>query len=235
MNEAFIQMIFLMVWSGSLLGQPLFPELVARAYGSDQELINGIQFSNQYGGIVGHPYLLDGKFRAGSVCIDDRWIDGVLLRYNLYTQNVEIAYRTTEGNRNQIISVPGLMPAFSMGNFKFQRMDFPEDPPAYYQVVGSGNQICYVGWTREVEPTDNSSSKPYQFSSTERKYWLWVDTEMKSFHNRKSFIGIFPRHQQRLVSKWVKQQNVSFQQSSPEEVEAQIQNIFRLYDHPKLP
>ncbi len=49
----------------SLSGQGAFADQVDRAFGSSQELVNGIQFTNQYIRADGHPYWIDGGFRTG--------------------------------------------------------------------------------------------------------------------------------------------------------------------------
>ncbi len=46
--------------SRSLCGQGGFVDRVDQTFGSNQELVNGIQFTNQYILSEGHPYWVDG-------------------------------------------------------------------------------------------------------------------------------------------------------------------------------
>ncbi len=218
-----------------LEGQVSFPEVVAAGFGSDQELINGIQFSNHYGQIEGHPYFLDGRFRSGSVLVNNQKYEQVKLRYNLYSQKVEIEYRTAEGHLNQFMSVAELMPSFSLEGLEFRRMQFPDKPAGYYQVISSGKGACYIGWKKEMRLTQNRSSGAYEFTLSKTQYWLRLDQQVTSFHNRKSFIAAFPGHRQKEISMLLKKWEFTFRQPSVQKVEAMIKDALRLYEKDNLP
>ena len=146
-------------------GQATFSDLVARTFGTDQELVNGIQFSNHYGRIDGHPYFLDSRFRSGSVYVNNQLYEPVMLRYNLYSQKVEIEYRTIDGNLNQFMSVPELMPSFTMEGYHFRHMEFPGEIPGYYLELSSGEHAGYIGWRKELK-LSHGSSRDYEFTTT---------------------------------------------------------------------
>jgi hypothetical protein len=215
-------------------GQATFTELVDRAFGSDQELVNGIQFSNHYGRIDGHPYFLDSRFREGSVWVNNQWYDHIRLRYNLYSQKVEIEYRTINGNLNQYMSVPELMPSFSMEGYHFKRMQFPDEAPIYYLVVSSGRSAGYIGWRKELR-ISHSSSRDYEFSPAEIEYWLMLEHLLTPFHNRKTFLAIFPEKMRRNVRKYLKKQKYSFRQPSVQKAVEMIKGALLLYEMEKSP
>jgi len=216
----------------TLDGQVPFPDLVTRTFGTDQELVNGIQFSNHYGRIDGHPYFLDGRFREGSVWVNNQLYDPVRLRYNLYSQKVEIEYRTINGNLNQYMSVPELMPSFSMEGYNFKRMQFPDEAPLYYLVVSSGEYAGFIGWRKELR-ISHSSSRDYEFSQAEIEYWLMLEHLLTPFHNRKTFLAIFPEKMRRSVSKHLKQQKYSFRQPSVQNAVEMIKGALLLYEMEK--
>jgi len=216
----------------ALDGQATYTELVARTFGTDQELVNGIQFSNHYGRIDGDPYFLDSRFRAGSVHVNNQLYEPVLLRYNLYSQKVEIEYRTIEGNLNQYMSVPELMPSFSMEGYNFKRMQFPDEAPLYCLVVSSGRSTGYIGWRKELR-ISHSSSRDYEFSQAEIEYWLMLEHLLTPFHNRKTFLAIFPEKMRRSVSKHLKQQKYSFRQPSVQNAVEMIKGALLLYEMEK--
>ncbi len=219
----------------SLFGQVAFPDLVVRALGSDQDLINGIQFSNQYRRIEGHPYFFDGRFRAGSVCINNQRYEQIMLRYNLYSQKVEIEYRTVKGHPNQFMSVADQMPSFSLEGLEFRRMQFPDEKPGYYQMISSGKTACYIGWKKDMELSQNNSSRKYEFSPLKIRYWLKLDQQVISFHNRKTFIKTFPLQKQKEISKLLKQRKFSFKHTTAHEAEEMIKATLPLYETENLP
>jgi hypothetical protein len=229
-------LISLLVLTLSVLkGQHAFPDLVVRAFGSDQELINGILFCNQYGGIEGNPYFLDGKLHVGSVCINNQNYEQVMLRYNLYSQKVEIYYRTVTGNYYWFMSVAEHMPSFSLAGQEFIYMQFPDETPGYYQVILLGKTSCYIGWKKDMERSLSNSTSTYKFSPPIIRYWLKFDQQLVSFHNRKTFIETFPVHRQKEISKLLKQCKFSFKQPTTHEVESMIRSAIPLYEMDNLP
>jgi len=56
----------------TLAGQGTFPDLVENAYGLDQVLVNGIQYSNRYMRSEGNPYFQEDSFKNGSISINGK-------------------------------------------------------------------------------------------------------------------------------------------------------------------
>jgi hypothetical protein len=223
---------FLLLAFGSLKGQPAFHDLVVGALGSDQELVNGIQFSNHYGRIDGQPYFLDGKFREGSVYVNSHWYQHVMLRYNLYSQKVEIEYRTAEGHLNQFMSVAEKMSSFTLNGHVFMRLEFPDEESAYYQVISSGSNVCYIAWKKNLGSSKTSSNKENEFTLPKISYSLKLHKDLGPvrFHNRKTFKEAFPEQMQKEISKLVKQQKFSFKHPTVIEVETLIRAALQLYE-----
>lgn len=221
--------IFFAFMVATLDGQTTFSELVTRTFGTDQELVNGIQFSNHYGRIDGHPYFLDSKFRAGSVYVNNQVYEPVMLRYNLYSQKVEIEYRTIDGNLNQYMSVPELMPSFSMEGYKFRHMEYPGEAPGYYLVVSSGEHKGYIGWRKELK-LSHGSSRDYEFTTEMINYWLVLEQQPAPFHNRKTFLEIFPAEIRSDLARLLKQRKYSFKHPSVHEAVEMIRAALQVYD-----
>ena len=221
---------FLLLTFGSLNGQLTFHERVAGELGSDQELVNGIQFSNHYGRIDGQPYFLDGKFREGSVYVNSQWYKQVMLRYNLYSQKLEIEYHTAEGHLNQFMSVAEKMSSFTLNGHVFKRLEFPDEESAYYQVISSGSNVCYIAWKKKLGSSKTSSNKENEFSLPEMSYHLKLNQELVDFHNRKTFSEAFPEQMRKDITKLVKQQKYSFKHPTIIEVETLFRAALQLYE-----
>lgn len=228
--------IFLLVLTGKdLRAQASFPELVAKAFGSDQELVNGIQFANHYSMVDGHPYFLDEQFRAGSIYVNNQVYEGQRIRYNLFSQKLEVEYQTTEGYLNQFMSVPELIPSFTLGNRSFVCMQPGAEQAAYFQVISSETISCYIGWKKILKLGRSDSSREYQFSAPIRTYWLKLGQKLTPFNNKKSFIAIFPEHMTKEMARMLKQKRYSFRQASVLEAEEMIRAAMQIYERQELP
>lgn len=226
-----IPLIYLLFLSlNALLAQSQFPELVESAFGSDQDLVNGIQFSNHYGQVDGHPYFLDERFHDGSVVVVDQLYEHQKLRYNLYSQRVEIEHRYADGSVIQFMSVPELMPSFSIEGRQFERRQFGDEVPAYYQVLSSGSHTCYLGWSKIKSTARNDSFRAYQFSGPKISYWLDLGQDVKPFHNRKTFVELFPEQIQKEILKMLKQRRYSFKNASPVQAEEMILAALAIFE-----
>ncbi|MDF1576112.1 MAG: hypothetical protein P1P86_13070 [Bacteroidales bacterium] len=210
-----------------LRAQGSFSELVDRSFGSKQELVNGIQFSNQYIRSEGQPYWIDGHFRKGSVCINQQWYEQVKIRYNLYSQKLELEYHSPEGHLNQIMTVPENISDFSLEGYVFRRMQFAEELPAYYQVVSSGTTICYVGWSRDL--LGNSSSGT-SFAPPERRYRILQGDQWKVFRDQRTYLRVFPKERKRDFKRLLRQRNYNFQRATTREMVEMLLDTMRLLE-----
>ncbi len=223
----FYLMAFTLLFPGSLCGQGGFAEMVDRAFGSNQELVNGIQFTNQYIRSEGHPYWIDGGFKTGSVCINDQWFEQLQLRYNLFSQKLELGYLTPEGHMNQIITVPENINAFFLGGYMFRRVQIGEEASAYYQVVSAGATTSYIRWSRDLLGTRSSGTS---FGPIEREYWIHQGEQWLHFKNQKSYVRAFPKEQKRASKNLLKQQNFYFWRATTREMVEMLLASIRLLE-----
>ena len=216
--------LFFLPWL-TAAGQQEVTDLLEQVLGTDQQLVNGIQFSNPYARVDGQPYFLNGNFQQGRLKIRDRWVEPVQLRYNLYAQRVEIEYTTRQGHRNQIMTVPELVPAFSLHGIEFSRAQLPGRQPVYYQVVRWGSDIAYAGWSCSMFSSQNNSSNPSEFSPPERIYWIRIEGEWVSFDNRRSFLRLFPGERKNVFARILRDQQFSFQNATALEIESLLKAV----------
>jgi hypothetical protein len=215
------------MWPAHFWAQSSFEEKVDHAFGIDQSLVNGVQFSNQYILIEGNPYFLNEGYRVGSVCINQQWIDYVPMRYNLYSQKVEIQYLSREGNLNQLITVPERMSAFLLEGYEFQRMQIGEDDPSYFMVLTASRTSCYIKWSREAM---GGGSSQRRFGPLNRRYWIQDGDFYIFFKDRRSYVRAFPPERKREFRKLLKGSKFYFQMATAREVEDFISATLRLYE-----
>lgn len=213
-----------------LFGQLTFEEVVDRTFGSDQVLVNGIQFTNQYIRIDGNPYFMDGRFRAGSLFISDHLYEPVSMRYNLYSQKIEIEHLSPRGHLNMLITVPEKIPGFYLEGYEFRRMQIGKDEPIYYMVLSSEGATCYIGWT--VDALGGGSSEE-RFSPPLKKYWIQQEQQWVTFHDRKSYIHAFPHERKKEFKVLLKQKRFLFSNSTTGEVIDLVGATLRLLEEGK--
>ncbi len=211
----------------SLSGQGGFVEQVDRALGSNQELINGIQFTNQYIRSEGQPYWIDGGFKTGSICINDHWFEQLQLRYNLFSQKLELGYLTPEGFMNQIITVPENISAFILEGYIFRRLLIGKEAAFYYQAVSWGATTCYIRWSKDLLGSRSSGTS---FSHINRKYWMQQEDQWISFTNQRTFLRAFPKELKSDLKKLLRQQDYIFQDASTGEMVEMLMASFRLLE-----
>jgi len=202
-------------------------ERVDRAFGSNQELVNGIQFTNQYIRSEGHPYWINGGFKTGSVCINDHWFEQLQLRYNLYTQKLELGYLTPQGYMNQIITVPENISAFVLEGYLFRRLQIGKEAASYYQEVSWGAFTCYIRWSKDLLGNRSSGTS---FSPIKRKYFIQLEDQWISFRNQRTFFRAFPKELKKDLGKLLKQKGYNFQLASTGEMVEMLRASFRLLE-----
>ncbi|TFH28171.1 MAG: hypothetical protein E4H10_01340 [Bacteroidia bacterium] len=215
---ALVSLLFCVpVWGQQLSAdyQPGYPELVDRAYGQDQELVNGMQYYNHHPRSLGNPYLLEGFVHQGSVSIRGVIYNNVWLKYDIYAQQVEVEYRTLNGADNQVVLVGVRVDEFRIGEHLFRNLSFNGEPELFYQVIGSGRMICYISWEKKLIPRVSDSRFTEEYTAPKRKYLLELDGEISEFLSKKDFVKLFPEDNRKKMKKLVRQNSMQFRIASP--------------------
>ncbi|MCK4745443.1 MAG: hypothetical protein KAT15_00330 [Bacteroidales bacterium] len=201
-----------------LTGQGTFPDLVDHAFGLDQDLVNGVQYYNRYLRSQGHPYFLEDRFENGSVTVDGKLYQDVKLKYDLFSQRVELEYKTFSGGDNRLITVAEHMDAFRLGLYKFSRLELDGTTARFYQVIASDHFTCLVHWQKKLIPINSSTVYIEQFTKPSRTYWLELDGRTEPISNRKTFAKLFPLDKQQEIRRLIRQKHFSFRNATPDEI-----------------
>ena len=207
-------------FSGSSL---TYPELVDRAYGQDQELVNGLQYFNHHPRSLGNPYLLDGFVRQGFASIRGVVYSNIWLRYDIYKQQVEVEYRTLNGADNQVVLVSDRVDHFQIGEHFFRNLSLQGEKEQFYQVIGADRMMCYIHWEKKLVPISGDLRFIEEFTNPKRSYLLELDGEIKEFQSKSEFVKLFPESRRKEMKKLVRENSMQFRIASP----AQL-NLFLL-------
>ncbi|MCK4700652.1 MAG: hypothetical protein KAT38_09970 [Bacteroidales bacterium] len=214
----------------TLAGQGTFPDLVENAYGLDQDLVNGIQYSNRYMRSEGHPYFLEDRFMNGSVSINGKIYQNVQLKYDLFSQRVEIKHDKISGRNYRYITISDRMEAFSLGEYEFRKLNIPEYPERYYQVINTRHFTCFVHWEKKLIPLENNVIYLDHFTNHRLYYWLELNGEIIAFNNRRAFARLFPGNMQREILKLFRQRHISFRNIGPDEILWTMEMVANLFN-----
>ncbi|MEA3462158.1 MAG: hypothetical protein U9R49_09785 [Bacteroidota bacterium] len=197
-----------------------FGDLVNWAYGQDQELVNGMQYYNKHPRSLGHPYLLEGWAHQGSVSIRGKLYRDIWLKYNIHVQQVEVEYQTMNGADNLVILVGDRLDEFTIGEHYFRKLKLAENgQEQFYQVIGDGRMLLYIQWEKNLVPLVGDSRFIEEFSSPKRTYFLELDGSVQAFHNKKSFIALFPEVIQKDMKRLIKENRLLIKTASSRELE----------------
>lgn len=196
-----------------------FAELVAWAYGQDQELVNGLQYYNRHQRAMGHPYLLEGLVHQGWVNIRGKVYPRIWLKYDIHSQHVEVEYKTVGGAYNQVVLVSDRVKQFAIEHHYFERLVLEEGIAKFYQVLGEGRMIWYIHWEKRLVPMSGDSRFIEEYSSSKRSYLLKLDGELHPFSSKKDFVGLFPKDIQKDMKKLIKSNQIQIRSASTEQLE----------------
>ena len=219
----------------TLAAQGTFPDMVEDTYGQDQDLVNGVQYSNRYVRSQGQPYFLDDSFKNGFVSINGKIYQNVQLRYDLLSQDVEIKHKKNSSVNYRYITISDRMEAFSFDKYEFRKLKIQEEPERYYQVISNRHFTCFVHWEKKLVPLDNSVIYIDHFTNLRFYFWLELNGKIIAFNNRRTFVRLFPMNMQREILKLFRQRHISFRNVDPDEILQTMEMIANLLDTKSQP
>ena len=231
-----VAIFYLPVMHQPLLGQgntaPAsgYIELVNRAFGQDQELVNGRQYYNRHPSSMGHPYLLQGWAHKGSVTLRGKVYDNIWLKFDIESHQVEVDYRTMNGGDNQVILVNDRVDEFYIENYYFRRMKLePElSQIQFYQVLGGGPMVWYIRWEKKLVPISGDSRFIEEYTQPKRHFLVELEGSVYAFHSERSFVKLFPREIQKEMKRLIRSNHLQIRSDSVEQLELFIQAATKL-------
>ncbi len=207
-----------------------FTDLVKNTFGLDQELVNGEQYYNKHPRSKFHPYFSEPGFQFGSVTLRTKIYKGVRLKYDLYSQHVEIEYENIVGGNNQVISVTDWVEAFSFGNFQFEKLNLEGEEDMFYQVIDTDHFTCYIYWEKGLVPINGSTTYTEQFTDEKRTLYLLLNKKPVGFSSRSDFAGHFPEANKKEIKKALKKSQFKFRTASPAEIVRMMESVSNILE-----
>ncbi len=168
-------------------------ELTKAKYGTDQQLFNGVYFEDTYRNATGHPYFSEDRFMEADLVYGSKIYQGVLLKYDLYQQQVLI-HQDGPGQGLTTLLKEEFTGAFSFGGMEFRRVVTDEGISGFYQLIAGQEDLQgYRFWFRErYEKFSDQNTILYSFSENKSRTFLMIDGVLQQYKSNWSFVRIFP-------------------------------------------
>jgi hypothetical protein len=195
---------------------------VHKAYGLDQDLINGIQFYERYSHCEGNPYFPSNSFYRGELSLLGERFDHVMMKYDVYAQQLVLEYTDYSLRYNQVIIDGIRIDSFRLGKHVFKKMGLLDRKPLFYQVIRSGPVTLYIHWSKQMTTTSFKSRYTHQLSDHNGEFFLMFREELQPFHHRKSFISLLPDPIRSDMGRYIRQHHITFREPDPEVMEGLV-------------
>jgi hypothetical protein len=214
--------------NGPLADPGSYSQLVKKGYGLDQDLVNGLQYYNRHLYSTGHPYFQNDQIKKGSITIKGKIFYNVKLKFDIYSQNVELEYENISGGRNQVITIFDQVDAFTLGDFQFQKLIIEEGDEKYYQVISTACFTVYVFWEKGLLPLNGSTTHVEKFTDAKHSYLLDLAGELTPFNSRKDFSECFPEEDQKEIKRLLSRNQFKFRTAQVDQIVRNVEWVCNL-------
>jgi hypothetical protein len=194
-------------------------------YGLEQELYNGFQYYKRFYKYRGDPFYPDDAFREGSVSIGRLTYEHLSLKYNCFLQFLVLEYTDYQGRYNQLHLNDAHIDSFRLGRDCYQKLALAGHEPLFYQVLSSGAVSCYIHWEKNIHGTSNDLQYSHEYTGPLGTYYVNYKGKIQPFHNRKSFLSVFPESMAVEIKRYLRVQRLPFKQASPGDLQRLLDQI----------
>jgi hypothetical protein len=180
------------------------------AYGMDPLLYNGKLYRYFVApGTIGNPFLNGTNPVEGSVQIRGITFDKLLLRYDIYNQQLVLQYLSPTGGVNQIVVSDAWLEAFNLGEANFRVHDSDDSLRLIYQVIGIDSARIMYRWSKQLALDILVGAVNHRFSLPVKTTFLWKDGRLLKYTNNRSFISLFGKPKQTVLKKYVRKNRIN--------------------------
>jgi hypothetical protein len=199
-------------------------------YGLDQELYNGFQFYTRLLNYRGDPYFPEDSFYEGSVSLGGMEYDQIRLKYNGFSQDLILEYTDFQGRYNQVNLISSRIDSFRLGSYCFIKLDLQSGKSLFYQELKAGRLTCYIHWRKDINATRDDMDYSHEYSRPLGTFYISYKEKLHSFSNRRSYLSIFPESLHSGLKRYFRQQRLSLNKASPEEIQELLLFTMQLTD-----
>ena len=186
-----------------------------KVYGLDPLLFNGKYYTYFLpAGTGGTQFFGGSEFEKGLVVIRGVTYENLLLKYDVFNQQLILQYKTNSGADNQIVISDAWLESFNLGNTHFEMLAIQDSVKRIYQVLGSGPDRILYSWRKELTLDSRTGATNHVFSDSKKETYLLTGSRLLKYKNNRSFAALFIPSKQAALKKQLRLQRIKMQKAS---------------------
>lgn len=212
----------------SLTDLELYAELVRKAYGLDQTLLNGVRYYTIYEIQVENPYFLRDDVVERTLVLNGQIYHDVDIRFDICAHHLELDFPNAYGGISRIFTVSDHVDGFSIGLNHFEKLDIEIGVPKFYQVIRTNCITCYVLWAGKCGRSSDLGSD--SDANVDVTLFLESDVDIKEFKRRGDFSKFFDEAYRKEIKQFLRKNSFKFRTATPEEMIKNLNDVCSLLE-----
>jgi hypothetical protein len=166
-------------------------------FGADERLITGSMYKGAMkGSIQGHPYYSDEEWKPGSVEVSGKLFTGLLLNYDIHTNEIVMTHVTTNYSSFQLSLRSHNISKITIGNRTFIPTHAAGDSSAvkYAELLADGKIQYVIIRSKNLMLTNGSGNTDYVYRE-ERQQYIKKGDQLVPFRSRNTLLKLYPEYQ----------------------------------------
>lgn len=193
--------------------------LAAKEPGLDPLLHNGKIYAPMFSKTTdGNPFYSGDEFVVGSVCLRGVHYNNLLLKYDIFNQQLVFQYQTVAGGISRIIISDAWLESFSLEKAYFEIINTGDSSKKIYQVLGNDSIKVLYHWNKRLELDSRHGATNFVFTKPLRNSYLFHQSKFLKFKNNRQFIRFFRPQYQNEIKKYLRQKKLNLKKISDQQM-----------------
>jgi hypothetical protein len=198
--------------------------------GADDELINGKIYIQKYMLAEGHPFFFTPQWQNGSVKVNGTEYNKLLMKYNIYTDELLLRAETVNGGTSVISLNNEFIESFHLGGKHFinaMHFEVKGIQTDFVEFLYKGSFVFFVSYTK-LYNNDYNIKTPYgSYGKTKTSYFLMQKNELREISSKKALLKYF-ENQKKQIKKYMKKHKIKYAKASDVQLHELMEYIDQL-------
>ncbi|PLX17221.1 MAG: hypothetical protein C0599_13940 [Salinivirgaceae bacterium] len=191
-------------------------------YGTNDILVNGIEYIEGDTRIDGTPNLFSDNWQIGDVFIKGEAFLKRELKYNIFADKLVLKFLTTQGVQRGVIIDNNLVDSVLInGHLFFSTKDFTNQfiDKGFVEYLKLKNSVLYISYYKE-HIKFYTDSHPYgRYSDTKRKVYLEMEDQYFDISKKRDFLKLF-EDKKRDIKKFLRKNKIKYKKANIRDFES---------------
>ena len=190
-----------------------------KVYGLDPLLYNGKIYNFvPPAAIEGTPYFDGADFVKGSIKLRGVTYENLLLKYDVFHQQLILQYKNNLGADNQIVISDAWLEAFNLEGHHFEMRSNLDSLKGIYKVMGTGTYRILYSFRKELLLDSRLGATNRLFSESRRETYLLSGTKLSKYNTNRQFTKSFGPSKQVMLKKYLRLQKINVKKASDQDI-----------------